>query len=91
MPSHFSLLYFIYNNINPCIKCSFNISIEYAHTAVQNETKLLWASATAHDIDQYRNNIDKLLENIVIDPDVLYCTDHQCTVRHDAILSYMII
>ncbi len=24
MPSHFSLLYYIYNNINPCIKYSFN-------------------------------------------------------------------
>ena len=69
------------------LSTSFNISIEYSHTAVQNEAKLLWASATANDIDQYRNNIDNLLENIVIDPDVLCCTNHQCTAHHDAILS----
>jgi hypothetical protein len=29
MPSHFSLLYYIYNNINPCIKCSFKYSLHF--------------------------------------------------------------
>ena len=49
--------------------------MEYANTAAQNEAKLLWASATATDIDLYKNNIKKLLENIVLDPDLLSCTD----------------
>ena len=68
--------------VHAILSTSFNISVEYAHTVVQNEAKLLWASATANDIDLYKN---KSLENIVLDPDILRCTDHECTVHHDAI------
>ena len=67
------------------LSTSFNISVEYAHTVVQNEAKLVWVSATATDIDVYKNNIDQLLEHIALHPDILRCTDHECTVHHDVI------
>ena len=52
---------------------------------MQNEAKLLWASATVNDIEQYRNNIDTLLDQIVLDPEVLYCNDYKCNVHYNAI------
>ncbi len=69
------------------LSVSFNISVEYAHTLVQNEAKLLWASATDSDISTYKINLDKALENIILEPDMLYCSDHQCTRHHGKIAS----
>ncbi len=69
------------------ISVSFDISVEYAHIVVQNEAKLLWTSATAADIDEYKHNIDRALDSITLDPEFLYCTDHKCSVHMDAIAS----
>jgi len=66
---------------------SLNISVEYAHTAVHNEAKRVWAPATDNDINKYKQNIDTLLDDSVIDPNVLYCKNYMCTLHRDAIFS----
>jgi len=69
------------------LSVSLNISVEYAHTQAQNEAKLIWASATANDIATYKINIDHALDNIILEPDILYCSNHFCTSHHDKIAS----
>ena len=50
--------------------------------SVESTREVRWQDAL---IILYKNNIDKLLENIALDPHILSCTDHECTVHHDAI------
>ena len=64
------------------LSVSFNIAVEYAHTVVECEAKLLWASATDIDIERYKVGLDKALSNIVLEPDILYCNDHSCTIHY---------
>ena len=62
------------------LSVSFNIDVEYAHAVVECDATLLWASATDIDIERYKVRLDKTLSNIVLEPDILYCNDHSCTI-----------
>jgi len=61
------------------------ITVQYAHVEVQNEAKLMWTSASEHDIACYKAKLDQELHGVYLDPSVLYCNNPMCTDHHDYI------
>ena len=76
------------NTSDHSILClSLAVNVQHAHVEVQNEAKLMWTSASDQDITRYRCELDNELQHVYMDPLVMYCNNHMCTVHHDCIES----
>ena len=47
----------------------------------------MWSKATSEDIDRYQTNVDHALKQINIDPNIIYCNNHMCSIHHNEIIS----
>ena len=56
----------------------FNMNYEEHKTEVAPQNKLLWCQASESELSQYRDKLDKLLDNIELPDPALYCTDLFC-------------